>query len=104
MRSLRNTARMREVEASDQRRSFNENVQDLWGRILRWEREKGELEATLRYQEALSGMQELKYERGMITKEELDESRNELSSLAIDYDIKKLEGLALEAEAESLIL
>ncbi len=104
LRSLRNTARMRSVEAANARREFQESSEDLWSSIVRWEREKAELDADVRYQNAFCEMQELKYERGLITQEELEDSSDELSSLLLELDIKKLEGLALEAEAESLVL
>ena len=104
LRSLRNTALIRENEARDARRTFNEERSAVSRRVLSWEREKAEMEAQLGYERALADMAVLKHERGMISEEDLHDSLFSLSLLEMDAIILSLEGLELQAEAEALLL
>ncbi len=104
LRSLRNTALIRENEAREARRSFNESRNSLWSRILSWERDWAELEAEMEYERALLEMASIKHERGMITDEELHDAAFSLRMLELERDILLLEGLSLETEAENLLV
>lgn len=104
LRTLRNTARIRASEASDARREFAESRDAIANDILAWERSWAEMEADIRYREALCSMAELKHDRGMITDDELDDAYTELEILRLERDILLIEGLSLEAEAEELLV
>ena len=104
LRSLRNSALIRENEAKDARRAFSEESSALWRRILSWEREEAETRAQIGYEDALAQMAAIKHERGMISDEELHDQMLSLSLLRMDEDILLLEGLSLQAEAEALLL
>ena len=104
LRSLRNTARIRSDDYYDARRSFDEDKEDIWGRMLSWQREMAELEAETDYRNALYEMILVKYERGLATGEDVHDAELDISLLDFDRDILLLEGLLLQNEAETLIL
>lgn len=104
LRSLRNTARIRSDDYYDARRSFDEDKEDIWGRMLSWQREMAELEAETDYRNALYEMILVKYERGLATGEDVHDAELDIRLLDFDRDILLLEGLLLQNEAETLIL
>ena len=104
LRSLRNTARIRSDDYYDARRSFDEDKEDIWGRMLSWQREMAELEAETDYRNALYEMILVKYERGLATGEDVHDAELGIRLLDFDRDILLLEGLLLQNEAETLIL
>lgn len=104
LRSLRNEARIREDDYRDALRSFEESREDLWGRMLSWERESAELEAEASYKRSLYEMALVKHERGLAAAEDVHDAEMELHLLDFDHDILLLQGLSLQAEAEALIL
>lgn len=104
LRSLRNTARIRSDDYYDARRSFDEDREDIWGRMLSWQREMAELEAEADYRNALYEMILVKYERGLATGEDVHDAELDIRLLDFDHDILLLEGLLLQNEAETLIL
>ena len=104
LRSLRNTARIRSDDYYDARRSFDEDKEDIWGRMLSWQREMAELEAETDYRNALYEMILVKYERGLATGEDVHDAELDIRLLDFDRDILLLEGLLLQNDAETLIL
>ena len=104
LRSLRNTARIRSDDYYDARRSFDEDKEGIWGRMLSWQREMAELEAETDYRNALYEMILVKYERGLATGEDVHDAELDIRLLDFDRDILLLEGLLLQNEAETLIL
>lgn len=104
LRSLRNTVRVRSDDYYDARRSFEEEREDIWGRILTWQREKAELDAEIEYQNALYGIALARYGKGLATEEDIHDAELDTELLGFDRDILLMEGLALQTEAEMLIL
>ena len=104
LRSLRNEARIREDDYRDILRSFEESREDIWGRMLSWQRERAELDVEISYQKALCDMASEKYGRGLAAAEDVHDEEFLLQLLSYDHDILLLEGLSLQAEAEELIL
>ncbi len=104
LRSLRNTARIRSDDYYDARRSFDEDKEDIWGRMLSWQRDMAELESETDYRNALYEMILVKYERGLATGEDVHDAELDIRLLDFDRDILLLEGLLLQNEAETLIL
>ena len=104
LRSLQNEALVRESEARDARRDFEEERNALWSRILSWKSDWAEMDVETSYRQAIADMARLKHEKGISSYDEVENTALSLSLLLLDRDILLLEGLQLEAEAEALLL
>lgn len=104
LRTLQNEALLRRGEYYDLRRSFEEESDNLWGRMLSWQRSYSEMKAEVEYRQALRGIISERLERGLANEEELHDAEVELDLLMIDRDILLLDGLALENEMNIHIL
>ena len=104
LRTLQNESIMRRSEYLDQKRSFEEESNDLWGRVISWKRSWAELEAETEYSNAMLENARIRLERGLARQEDLHDAQHEVMLLDYDRNILLLEGLSLEAEIAMHIL
>ncbi len=104
LRQLMNEAVIKRNDLRDAEVSFAEEGADIWNRILSWQMEWDELEAEIRYREALLENIRTRYSRGLAAEEEVHDAEHLLATLGIERSILILSGLSLESEAEMHIL
>lgn len=104
IRGLRNTALIRRADYLEERRSFEEEGNALWNRILSWQRDWAEAEAEMSYLKASHDNLSQMLDRGLITAEKLHDSAVEIEALEHEMDALLLDGLSLQAEAEMHLL